>query len=416
MRSIARLVLAATLLAGSALAPACAQDAAVTGKLQQLVTSYLKERGRIEDISGVTLHADLGSGQPEIAVYAGTDGHTNPHPFGPETLFQTGSNTKHFTAALILMLEAKGKLTIDQTVGNWLPQYPAWKDVTIRSLLNMTAPIPNYSETIQIGQIEAADMNHQFTPIELVAAVDPDQGARLPRPSGWFYSNTNSMLAAMIIEKASGMSYADALTTMILQPLQLHDTYYSNGAYPPSVLAHVPRGIYANAACLDYQPKPCHASVLAPLIGKDVSRQNLSWAGPAGAMISAPDDLTRWIRALFGLRVIPQQQLDEMTQMVSRKTGQPIKDVSAGDPAGFGLDLGRIYQPDGGPFWFYEGETLGFRVMFAYWPQYDLVITAATNSQPPEGQDHLGPGVIGAAFKILETAGTIHLRAPAQSR
>ncbi len=413
MRPIARLTLTTMLLVG-ALAPARADDSAVTGKLQQLISSYLQERGHIEQISGLALHVDPGGGQPPFAVYAGNDGRANPTAIGPDTLFQIGSNTKHFTAALILILEAQGKLQIDQTVGDWLPQYKAWKDVKIRNLLNMTAPIPNYSETVWIGKIEAADLNHQFTPAELVAAVDPDQGAKLPRPSGWFYSNTNNILAAMIIEKASGMSYTDALKVMIFQPLQLRDTYYADGPYPDAVLAHVPRGIYANAACLDYQPKPCHTSLLIPLIGKDVSRQNLSWAGAAGAMISSPDDLTRWIRALFGLRVIPQQQLDEMTQTVSRKTGKPIKDVSAGDPAGFGLDLGRLYQPGDGAFWFYEGETLGFRVMFAYWPQYDLVITAATNSQPPEGQDHLGPGVIGAAFKILLTEGKIHRQAPAQ--
>ena len=45
----------------------------------------------------------------------------------------------------------------------------------------------------------------------------------------------------------------------------------------------------------------------------------------------------------------------------------------------------------GGAFWFYEGETLGFRAIFAYWPQYDLLITAAVNSQAPNGEDRLGP-------------------------
>ena len=104
-------------------------------------------------------------------------------------------------------------------------------------------------------------------------------------------------------------------------------------------------------------------------------------------MISTPSDLARWIRDLFALRVFPQKQLDEMTSLVSERTGRPIDEVSADDPAGFGLNLSRMYSPgQGGALWFYQGTTLGFRAIFAYWPQYDLVITAITNSQPPEGR------------------------------
>jgi D-alanyl-D-alanine carboxypeptidase len=106
--------------------------------------------------------------------------------------------------------------------------------------------------------------------------------------------------------------------------------------------------------------------------------------------------------------VFPQKQLDEMTSVVSQKTGLPIHDVSPGDPIGFGLDLGRTYQaPLGGGCWFYEGMTLGFRVIFAYWPQYDLVITAATNSQPPEGENQFGKMVVGGAFGAMRDAGLL---------
>jgi D-alanyl-D-alanine carboxypeptidase len=80
----------------------------------------------------------------------------------------------------------------------------------------------------------------------------------------------------------------------------------------------------------------------------------------------------------------------------------------------FGLDLVQAYSPDlGGAFWFYEGETLGSRAIFAYWPQFDLVITAATNSQPPEGQDRLGDQVLGGVFGILVNAGLIRPAPPA---
>ena len=85
-----------------------------------------------------------------------------------------------------------------------------------------------------------------------------------------------------------------------------------------------------------------------------------------------------------------------MTTLVSNKTGLPLQEVSADEPVGFGLGLGRFYRKElGGAYWFYEGETLGFRTIFAYWPQYDLLITGSVNSRPPNGEDKFGPSVIG---------------------
>jgi D-alanyl-D-alanine carboxypeptidase len=384
-------------------ATARADDETIKTKLQDTIEAYLQQRAQPEAISGVALEVDLGHGQP-IDVFTGTNGRDGRF-IDAATLFQIGSNTKHFTAALILKLEAAGKLSIDQTVGDWLPQYPGWSKITIRSLLNMTSDIPNYSETVQIGQLEAADIDYQFTPEQLIGSVYEQD---LPPASGWFYSNTNYILAGLIIEAASGMSYKQALESMILKPLGLTDTFYSDGPYPGGILERLPRGIYDNHACLLYQPQPCTVSTLAPLIGEDVSAQNMSWAGPAGAIVSNTADLAKWIRDLFGLRVFPKPQLDEITMLVSEETGLPIKDTDPADPSGFGLGLARKYVPElGGSFWFYEGETLGFRAIFAYWPQYDLVITAATNSQPEVGEDRLGPDVVSCAFQVLKDAGII---------
>jgi len=153
-----------------------------------------------------------------------------------------------------------------------------------------------------------------------------------------------------------------------------------------------------------YQPQPCHVSTLAPLIGKDLGTQNLSWAGEAGAIISNPRDLALWIRALFQKRVIPETQLSEMTTLVSDKTGLPLSEVIADDPGGFGLGLGRSYRKELGAYWFDEGESLGFRTIFAYWPQFDLLITGSVNSRAPNGEDQFGPTVIGGAFMALQQA------------
>lgn len=406
-------VLVLALFAAALILPATsrADDAALTARLQGVMDAYVKERGPIEGLSGAALQVDRGAGRPIISVFAGDDGLADAKPIGPDTLFQIGSNTKEFTAALILKLEAEGKLKIDDTIGRWLPQYPAWKDVTIRSLLQMTSPIPNYSETVAIGEIQAADIHHQFSAKDLIGFVDPANGQHFPPGRGWFYSNTNYILAGLIIEAASGMDYEQALTTMILQPLGLHDTFYANGPHPgPAAagphLARVPRALFLLQDCLDYQPKPCSVSTVAPLIGKDMRTGNLSWAAEAGAIVSTPHDLGLWIRALFDKRVIPARQLEEMTTLVSNKTGKPLSEATADDPVGFGLGLGRFYRKElGSAYWFYEGETLGFRTIFAYWPQYDLLITGAVNSRPPNGEDKFGPVGIGGAFKSLQQAG-----------
>ena len=375
-------------------------------QIQRTLDDYLAQRRDAEGISALYLHVDLGDPGPVIEAYAGSDGLRDNAAVNGSTLFQIGSNTKHFEAAAVLQLEAEGKLDIDQTVGLWLPEYAGWSHVKIRQLLNMTSGIPNYSETAAIGRIMASDMHHQFTNRELIDAAYPRADNVLPIPVGWFYSNTNNILAALIIEKASGSSLKEVFEKLFSRA-GLHDTFYADGVYPDAVLARVPVGLYKNPECLAYQPVPCEHSTLAPLLGKDMRGQNLSWAGGAGAIVSNPRDLARWVRALFGGRVIPRRQLEEMTTLVSQKTGERVEHAREKEPA-FGLDLVQAYRTElGGLFWYYQGETLGYRCIFAYWPQYNLVMTVATNSQPPAGTDRLGDLVLGKVLRILADASII---------
>ena len=293
-------------------------------------------------------------------------------------------------------------------MGDWLPQYPAWAAVTIRSLLNMTSGIPSYEETVAIAEAIASDIHRQFTPEELIAAVDPNQGSTVPPTTGYDYSNTNYILAGLIIEKASGLSYAEALRRWLLKPLGLRDTYYADGPYPHRVLDREPAAFFWEPTCPAYQPPPCPPSVRAPLLGRDVRTNNLSWGGPAGAMVSTLGDLARWYRALFGGRVLPSQQLSEMTSVVSLRTGQPIPDVTADDPASFGLGLQRYYVADlDGSFWVYPGGTLGSRVMIAYWPQYDLVLTVSANSAVANTENKVLSAVVLPVFAALKDTGAI---------
>ncbi|MEO1224641.1 MAG: serine hydrolase domain-containing protein [Pseudomonadota bacterium] len=368
-------------LAGIVLASAAPASAQSIDDYQAIIDTYLAERGEAEGITGVSVYISLGDPGPGIELFAGTTGRDGATPITGDTLFQIGSNTKAFTAALILDLEAEGSLNIDQTIGDWLPDYPAWGDVTIRRLLNMTSGIPNYSESPEWMRMAAEDPDRHFTPEELIALAYPGATVELPPNDGYFYSNTNYLLAGLIAEQAGGMPYGDALRQRFFAPTQLGDTFYQPLAYPSEVTERMARGYFEDPACSFYVPD-CEETELADLMGQDISRADVSWAGPAGGIVSSPRDLARWVRAVFDGRVLPPAQLEELLSPVSVETGEPIEDVSADDPAGFSLGFARRFREGLGAFWFYQGETLGYRAVFIYSPETDVVVTGATNSHP----------------------------------
>jgi len=368
-------------------------------RLQGAIDQHLEERREAEKITGIASYISLGKHGPGIEVFSGTTGLGQETPMSGRTLFQIGSNTKAFTAVLLLLLEAEGKLTIDQTVGDWLPLYPAWKNVSIRRLLNMTSGIPNYSETLSLSHATGRDPNRHWTNEDLVDFAYPSPTNKLPTNTGWFYSNTNYILAGMIVEKASGMSYGSALRQYIFEPVGLFDTYYEPMSYPPGITDRMASGYFYNTECELYAPK-CKESGLLPIVGRDLKTADISWAGPAGGIVSSPRDLTRWVRALFGGRVLAAAQLKEILSIVSTKTGKTIDDINEDDPRGFSLGLVRSMQPGLGGFWFYEGETLGYRVIFGWFPDDDLVISIALNTQPEPKEDQVG-SLLGTLYKLV---------------
>jgi D-alanyl-D-alanine carboxypeptidase len=200
------------MLACAAPAAAGRADAGLRSALQRDLDRYVSVRSKIEHISAISLSISL-HGQPQnINVTAGTTKYGSAgSAVTPAQLWQIGSNTKAFTAAAILELEAEGVLTIDQTVGRWLPQYPAWKSVTIRQLLNMTSGIPGYDFVPQMLADYARNPTRNFTAAELIAYVYPGN-AGAPKPTtGFDYSNTNYLLAELIIERATHHSYASEI-------------------------------------------------------------------------------------------------------------------------------------------------------------------------------------------------------------
>jgi D-alanyl-D-alanine carboxypeptidase len=370
-------------------------------KVQAALDAWLAARAPIEKVTGVAAYISFGDAGPAIEAFAGKVGRdADAGPVDQDTLYHMGSTSKSFTAAVILKLEAAGKLSIDDPVGKWLPDYPAWKDVTIHHLLDMTAPIPTYSETEWMARAWADEPKRDFTFKELVDAAYPSATNKLPVKNGYFYSNTNYILAGMIAEKAGGKSYRDLVHELVIEPQGLYSTFYEAGTYPESVIKRLSHGYFENQACADYQPN-CKQSWNLPIIGWDMREVSLSWAQAAGGAISSARDVDRWMRAVFRGKVVPPKQQDEWLQLVSTKTGEPIADVSADDPTGFSLGLAKGILGPMGARWFYQGETLGYRTLYVWLDDEDLMITVQTNSQPPEGTNKLSD-LVGALYDIVK--------------
>jgi D-alanyl-D-alanine carboxypeptidase len=381
---------------------ASAAESTQVERVQAALDAWLAARAPVEKVTGIAAYISFGAAGPAIEAFAGKVGRDpDARPVDQDTLYQMGSTSKSFTVAVLLQLEAAGKLSIDDPLGKWLPEYPAWKDVTIRRLLNMTSGIPNYSETEWMSRAWASEPMRAFTLKELADAAYPSADNTLPVSKGYFYSNTNYILAGMIAEKATGQSYRDLVHELIIRPHGLQATFYESNIYPESVVRRLSHGYFENEGCAGYQPEDCKESWNQAIIGRDMREAGLSWAQAAGGAISSARDVDRWMRAVFGGKVVPPRQQQEWTQLISTKTGEPLTAVTADDPQGFALGLAqRILGPLGAQ-WFYEGETLGYRTLYVWIAAEDLMITVQTNSQPPEGTDKIGDGVT-ALYEIVK--------------
>jgi len=389
----------AALIALSTCSPATAQssDAALTLSLQKALATYVATRAKLEHISAASLSISLKGAEKNINLAAGTTKYPNAGAkVTPADLFEIGSITKSFTSVAILRLETAEKLTIEDKLGKWLPQYPEWKDVTIHRLLDMTSPIPGYDNQPSIAKIMGDDPSHRFSPEELIASAYPHNGK--PEPvSGWTYSNTNYILAQMIVEKASGKPYADVVRELFDQ-VGLKNTYYEQNLYPASITDRMVSGYF-------FSHDPINEP-LAPLLGKDVKSDSVSWMQGAGGIVSSMEDVSRWARALYEGPLLADKQRGELMTLVSDKTGEPISGASKERPSAFGLGVGAGFRPVFGAYWYYQGMTLGYRVLYAYFPKNSAVIVVGLNSQPDEKQNHNG-ALLEQVYGVLHKAGKI---------
>ncbi|MGK4597766.1 serine hydrolase domain-containing protein [Amycolatopsis sp. w19] len=221
--------------------------------------------------------------------------------------FRVGSTTKNFTATLVLQFVAEGRIGLDTPVAGLLPQLGLDPRITVRMLLQHTSGLFNHTGQYNpdgtvtpgipwAGQEWVDKRFHTYQPEELVRLAVSKPAVFAPG-AGWSYSNTNYVVARLLVEKLSGRPFADELDRRILRPLKLRDTL-SPGAWAG-------------------MPKPyAHAYYRYENAGQwktiDVTHQNPTWISSAGDMISTTKDLQTYFSALQSGKLLPAWLLAEM--------------------------------------------------------------------------------------------------------
>ncbi|WED42751.1 serine hydrolase domain-containing protein [Legionella cardiaca] len=343
--------------------------------INQILQQHLKKYGAEELFSGIQVSIKA---KDKINTYTvGYRAHTpGSAPMDANTLFNIGSITKSFTAAIALLAESEGKIKLTDPLSNYLPDYPHWGELTLTSLFNMSTGIPNYSNTPTFNYLASKELRHYWSQDDLINLVY-FKDYNPPRKAGFFYSNTGYVLMDKILTKAYEMPFQNLIVEKIIKPLNLKNTYYPIPDYPAPVLARLARGYSYNV-----YDNP-------ELLGQDVTQNNLSWAGAAGAVVANSEDVIHWINDLFiENKLLSDAQKEKMQQLISLSSGLPLPITSAKDPLGFGLGISQGYDQKIGRYWFYKGETLGYRALYIYVPCNQVIISALLNSATNEENDH----------------------------
>ncbi len=264
-------------------------------------------------------------------------------PNTPTTKFRLGSITKQFTAASILLLEERGKLKVEDPVKKYMPDAPAaWDKVTIFHLLTHTSGIPSFTS---FPDLESKQMQ-AMTPQQLVDWFK-DKPLEFEPGSKWNYSNSGYVLLGYLIEKISGLSYADFVQQNIFTPLGMKDSGYDSNS---ALIAHRAAG-YSRGK--DGPENAGFVNMTVPL--------------SAGGLYSTTEDLLRWEEGLFGGKVLKPESLAKMTT--------PFKDDYA-----FGLG---VSTKNGHKMIAHNGGIQGFNTSLIYYPDDKLVVAVLANLNGP---------------------------------
>jgi CubicO group peptidase (beta-lactamase class C family) len=296
-------------------------------------------------------------------------------PNTPRTRYKVGSLTKQFTAALILKVQEEGRLSVEDTLATYLPDFPRGEEITVHQLLNHTAGVFNYTNSPDLPQLA----RQELTLDELIATF-ADRPLDFEPGTNFNYSNSGYILLTKIIEVASGMSYGDYLRTL-LEPLDV-------ASLEPYSLREI---------------TPERASGYALAEGGLENALFIDPSIPAGAgnMIATAHDLYRWNRALM-----TGELLSEASREAMFSGGVAVDPMNPSLSYTYGWFAEERF---GRPAIGHGGGIFGFSAMNSFYPEDDLIVIVLGNIEvaPSDriAQD-LAAIVLGEAYELpaLRTA------------
>jgi D-alanyl-D-alanine carboxypeptidase len=275
-----------------------------------------------------------------------TSGYGNLAPQTPIRVSdrtRIGGLSKSFTATVVLQLVGERRLALDDTLERWLPGVISnGAAITVRQLLNHTSGIYDYAgDPTVLAPYLSGDLTHIFDP-QFGVQVAAAHGPLFPPGSALAYSNTNTLLLAMIVERVTGNSFPSELRRRIVKPLGLRDTSYPMSSEIGGSHVH---------GYLIFEEGPFDVTPWSPTL-----------FGAGGAILSNVDDVADFYRALLRKRLVSQRLLKAMKTIDPAATGGvPDAGILGG---GWGLGLLREEFPCG-EAWGHDSETPGY--MTAAW-------------------------------------------------
>lgn len=322
--------------------------------------------------------------QGEYQATVGTTELGTATPPAADTHFRIASNTKTFTAALIVLLAQDGKLKFSDPISDYVPDVPNGANITIADLLKMRSGLYNYTAAPELAESLDKDPAKAWTPQEGLA-IAFKRPPNFPPDTDYEYDNTNYALLGLVAEKVGGGPLAQQFRERLSGPVGLEQTSLPaiDDTSIPAPYSHGYMYGESKYALDDIEyPAQMQAEMTeGTLEPVDYTNQNSSYATAAGGAISTADDLATWIKALVSGKVFnadyQKQWLDSL------QVEDP--DAPGGQEYGYGISYQR-YSPTAQMF-YHGGELPGFNSFMGHDPDADVTLVIWTNlTLSPDGR------------------------------